>query len=78
MNDYLKQAQHLSTDDLLNLSDAISEEMDRRLRRAEAFPDSARRRSNRRQASYRRDAGSAASPIRAVGFRHVYDNPRVA
>ena len=77
MHDFLKQAQHLSTDDLLGLSDAISEEVERRLSRVKTIPDSARRRANRRRNGYRRSAGSAAPPIAAVGFQDAY-SPRVA
>ena len=77
MHDYLKQAQHLSTEDLLVLSEEISDEVDCRLSRTETIPDSARRRSIRRQRSYRRSTGSAAPPIQAVGLLNIY-NPRVA
>lgn len=77
MQDFLKQAQHMSTDDLIVLSDAISDEVERRLSRARTMPDSARRRANRRRDSYCRSAGSAAPPIAAIGFMDSYD-PRVA
>jgi hypothetical protein len=71
MNAFLKRAQDLSTEELMILSDAISDEMDRRMRRIDAVPDSARRRSNRRQHSYCQNAGSAAPPIHVVGFSTV-------
>ncbi len=73
----LKSTQHLSTEELLAFSEAISDEVDRRLSRAESIPESARRRSIRRQRSYCRSAGSVAPPIRAVGLRNIHGS-RVA
>jgi hypothetical protein len=77
MNAFLKSTQHLSTEELLVLCDAISDEVDRRMNRTDDIPDSARRRSIRRQRSYCRSAGSVAPPIRAVGLRNIQDS-RVA
>jgi hypothetical protein len=77
MNAFMKRAQDLSTEELMILSDAIADEMDRRMRRIDAVPDSARKRSIRRQRSYCQDAGSAAPPIHVVGFSSV-QHPCVA
>ena len=71
MHTFLKQALRLSTEELIALSDAISDEMDRRLSRSDAVPDSARRRSIRRRQSYSQNAGSAAPPICVVGLSSV-------
>ncbi len=73
MRDYLELAQRLNTEELLVFCEAISDEVERRLNRSENIPDSARRRSNRRQRSYRHSTGSAAPPIQAVGLQNIYD-----
>jgi len=71
MNAFLKSAQHLSTEELMAFSDAIFDEMHRRMSRIDTVPESARRRSAQRKQSYRHGAGSAAPPIRVVGLRSV-------
>jgi hypothetical protein len=77
MHAFLKSVQSLNVEDLLDLSEAIFDELERRQNRTETIPDSARRRSSRRRRSYRRSAGSAAPPIRVIGLRDIH-SPRVA
>jgi len=74
MNAIMKRLQRLGEDELLGLSEAIDSELERRLERADAVPDSARRRAIARQHSYRRGTGSTAPPIRAVGLRDTRRN----
>ena len=69
MNAILKRLHSLGDDDLLNLSEAIDIELERRLEQTESIPESARSRAISRSQSYRRSTGAAAPPIRAVGLR---------
>ncbi len=68
MNTILKRLRKLDDEELLALSEAIDVELERRLERADAIPESARRRAVQRQRSYRRELGSAAPPISACGL----------
>ena len=77
MNSFLKRLQKMGEDELLGLSEAIDTELERRLDQADSVPDSARRRANSRQRSYRHSTGAAAPPIRAVGLRDAR-RPRAA
>ena len=69
MNAILKRLQQMHDDELLNLSEAIDSELERRLERTDPIPESARRRAIARQNSYRRSNGAAAPPVRAVGLQ---------
>jgi hypothetical protein len=69
MNAILKRLQRLGNDDLLNLSEAIDVELEQRLERTGAIPESARSRAIARGQSYRHSTGASAPPIRAVGLR---------
>lgn len=69
MNSILKHLEDMVDDDLLALSEAIDLELERRLDRVEAAPESARSRAIARGQSYRRNTGATAPPIRAVGLR---------
>lgn len=71
MNSILKRLEQMSNDDLLALSEAIDVEIENRVDRAEAAPESARSRAIARGQSYRRSTGAAAPPIRAVGLRET-------
>ncbi|MBN1394888.1 MAG: hypothetical protein JW959_07685 [Pirellulales bacterium] len=73
----MKRLHRMNDDELLNLSEAIDGELERRLELTDQIPDSARRRANSRQYSYRRATGSAAPPIRTVGLRDMR-RPRAA
>jgi hypothetical protein len=69
MNAILKRLHGLGDDELLDLSEAIDVELDRRSEQVDSIPDSARRRALARGHSYRRCNGASAPPIRAVGLR---------
>ena len=69
MNAILKRLQSLDNDELLNISEALDIELERRLDHTNAIPESARSRAIERGQSYRHSAGSSAPPIRAVGLR---------
>lgn len=68
MNAILKRLRQLDDEELLALSEAIDVELERRLERLDAIPESARRRAVQRQRSYRRELGSAAPPISVCGL----------
>lgn len=69
MNAILNRLHRLSDDELLNLSEAIDLELERRLQREGEIPDSARRRAVQRQKSYRHSLGSAALPVKVTGMK---------
>ena len=71
MKTILRQLQHLDDDELLAVSEAVDTELSYRLERADAIPDSARRRAVQRQHSYRSRNGASAPPVRAVGLRET-------
>lgn len=77
MKPILKRLKQMGDDELLGLSEAIDVELDCRLETIDSIPDSARRRANARQQSYRHSNGSSAPPIRAVGLRETR-RPRAA
>jgi hypothetical protein len=69
MSTYLNRVQQMSDEELLAFAEAIDFELERRQESLDPIPDSARRRANARQQSYRRSVGASAPPIRAVGLR---------
>ena len=69
MNAILKRLHQMYDDELLGLSEAIDCELERRLERTDPIPESARRRANDRQNSYRRCNGAAAPPVRVIGLQ---------
>lgn len=69
MNSILKRLHQLGDEDLRILSESIDIELDCRLERADALPESARRRAIDRQSSYRHSNGAAALPVRVIGLR---------
>ena len=78
MNTILKLVQRLDDNELQAVSEAIDRELDRRLEQIDAIPDSARRRANDRQQSYRRSNGASAPPVRVVGLRPLHTRRRFA
>lgn len=68
MKGLLKKLTKLGEDELLNLSNAVDIELERRLDQAEEISDSARRRAVQRSNSYRRSTGSTAPPVAATGL----------
>ena len=68
MNSILKRLQELADTELYNLSEAIEAELQRRSDASDDLPESAKRRANEREQSYRRRTGAFAPPIRAVGL----------
>ena len=74
MNALLKRLHDLADDELLGISRAIDIELERRLNETDEIPESARQRVISRERSYRRNTGSAAPPIRAVGLRKARDH----
>jgi hypothetical protein len=68
MNALLKRLGQLADQDLYCLCEAIDLELQRRDDLAGDLSESARRRANDRQQSYRRRTGAFAPPIRAVGL----------
>jgi hypothetical protein len=72
MNAVVKRLHHMRDDELLSLSEAIDFELDRRLERSDPIPQSARRRANERQGSYRHCNGASAPPIRFVGMHPTF------
>ena len=71
MSAYLNRVQQMSDEELLGFAEAIDFELERRQESLDPIPDSARRRANARQQSYRRSLGASAPPIRAIGLRDV-------
>lgn len=69
MNTILNLLRKLDHDELLRVSEAIDIELERRIDREDTIPESARRRANDRQSSYRRSNGSSAPLVRFVGLR---------
>ena len=78
MNALLKRLHQLADQDLYGLSEAIDLELQRREELTGEVPDSARRRANEREQSYRRRTGAFAPPIRAVGLGKAAAGPRRA
>lgn len=77
MKPILRRLRGMDDNELLGLSEAIDIELECRLEQSDSMPESARRRANSRQQSYRHSTGSAAPPIRAVGLRELR-RPRAA
>ena len=71
MSAYLNRVQQMSDEELLGFAEAIDFELERRQESLDPIPDSARRRANARQQSYRRSIGAYAPPLRAIGLRDV-------
>jgi hypothetical protein len=71
MTAFLKRLHQMNDEDLRELAGAIDVELDRRQESLDPIPDSARRRANVRQRSYRRSSGASAPPIREVGLRET-------
>lgn len=71
MNTVLKLLRKMDDDDLLRVSEAIDIELNCRLERADAIPESAKRRAASRQSSYRHSTGAAAPLVRFVGLREA-------
>jgi hypothetical protein len=68
MNSILRYLRKLGNEELLNVSEAIDLELERRLERVDVVPDSARSRANEREQSYRHRNGASAPPIRLAGL----------
>jgi hypothetical protein len=68
MNPLFKRLNELADQELYSLSEAIELELHRREELAGGLPDSARRRANERDQSYRRRNNAFAPPVRAVGI----------
>jgi hypothetical protein len=69
MKTIVKKLNNLNDEELLSLSEAIDQELERRQERTEEIPESARRRAISRDQSYRRSTGSSAPPVRAIGLK---------
>jgi hypothetical protein len=69
MNALLSGIQQMTDEELAQLSEAIDSELASRQKSHDPIPDSARRRANARQQSYRRSIGASAPPIKAIGLR---------
>jgi hypothetical protein len=69
MDSFLRRLQELDDAQLLGISRAIDLELERRMQEDDEASESARQRALSRQRSYRRNTGSTAPPIRAVGLR---------
>lgn len=69
MNALMRRLRKLADDELLEISEAIDEELDHRLQISDPIPESARRRAVQRAKSYRRSTGSSALPVRVTGMR---------
>jgi hypothetical protein len=78
MNALLKRLHQLADQELYSLSEAIDLELQRREELAGDVPESARRRANERQQSYRRRTGAAGVPVRAIGLGKVSGPRRAA
>jgi hypothetical protein len=78
MNTILKRLRQLADFELFNLTEAIDLELQRRAELTAELPESARRRANERDQSYRRRTGSFAPPIRAVGLGKAKEPRRAA
>ena len=74
----VKRLNKLSEDELINLSEAIDCELERRLDRAEGVPESARRRAVQRTQSYRQSTGASALPVIVTGLRENRSRRRAA
>ena len=68
MDSIFKRLRSLAEDELLAISQAIDDELSRRLSRDEDLPDSAKRRAVMRSQSYRRNTGSSAAPVFSTGI----------
>jgi hypothetical protein len=69
MDAVLRRLHRLADDELLEVSQAIDEELERRLEFYDPYPESARKRAVQRTKSYRHSVGSAAPPVKIVGMR---------
>jgi hypothetical protein len=69
MDAVMKRLRELADDELLQVSEAIDRELDRRLQLSDLHPESARQRAVQRAKSYRRCYGAAALPVRVTGMR---------
>ena len=78
MNTILDQLQELADSDLYSLSEAVDVELQRRDDIVGADSDSARRRAQEREESYRRRTGSAATPVRIIGIGKTPKSRRAA
>jgi hypothetical protein len=78
MKAIIKKLNNLNNDELLSLSEAIDQEMERRQERIEEIPESARRRAIMRDQSYRRSTGSSAPPVRVTGLKEPGKRRRAA
>jgi len=68
MTALVKRLCSLADDELFAVSEAIDGELERRLERTDAYPESARRRAVERKQSYRQRNNSSAPPIAVVGM----------
>ena len=78
MNAVLKRLHKLADDELLAISEAIDQELERRLEQMDPIPESARRRAVQRSQSYRHRTGSSALPVRVAGLRDAQKRRRAA
>jgi hypothetical protein len=69
MKTIIKKLYNLNDEELLSISEAIDQEIERRQERTEEIPESARRRAILRDQSYRRSTGSSAPPVRTTGLK---------
>ena len=74
----VKHLQKLSAEELAGLSDAIDDELERRLSQTDGVSDSARRRAVQRSRSYRRETGASALPVMVTGLREKRRRRKVA
>jgi hypothetical protein len=78
MKTIVKKLNNLNDDELLSLSEAIDQELERRQERMEEIPESARRRAIMRDQSYRRATGSSAPPVSVTGLKEQRKQRRAA
>jgi hypothetical protein len=69
MRSLFKQLRQFTEDELLQLSEAVDQEITSRTANDGEVPDSARRRAVRRSQSYRQSTGSSAPPVRFAGLK---------
>jgi hypothetical protein len=74
----LKRLGQLADEELYELCEAVELELEQRAVLVGEFTESARRRANDRQQSYRRRTGACALPIRAVGLGRSAGTRRAA
>jgi hypothetical protein len=78
MQSIFKQLRDLSDEELLELSEALDNEVTSRSIEIDDVPDSARRRAVERNQSYRRRTGSAAPPVRYTGLKEPHRKRKYA